>query len=82
MTTVKLKPRTTYLRQDGVVAHIQRRTRDGLFWYSIQGDWYDGQGRRVHWDMDGAYAPYVQDDWYGNLVSEATDQAWWEGVSA
>jgi hypothetical protein len=36
-----------YTRNDGSEARIMGRTKDGLYWWSLAGDWYDDQGRFV-----------------------------------
>lgn len=36
-----------YVNFDGRLVHIAGRTADGTSWWSIQGDWYNDQGRFV-----------------------------------
>ncbi len=100
--TLKLKPRTTYVANSGRVVHIGGLSKcppiDGhTIYFSIQGDWYAEDGRRVH----GRILPSLEGSWVeGQLryeqfllpaaaqesvsreCTDAESVAWWRGVLA
>lgn len=94
---LQLKPRTTYVSNDGKAVHIYGRARvpdlDGQrIWWSIQGDHYAEDGRRVGTrELTGpsALRPkyekvlYAADNWRSIREEDTSEEAkrWWDGLT-
>lgn len=92
-----LKPRTTYLSNDGTAVHIYGLAKvpdlDGQrIWWSIQGDHYAEDGRRVGartLSGPSVLRPkyekilYAADNWRSIREEDTSEEAkrWWDGVT-
>lgn len=70
-----LKARTTYVRADGETVHIAGQVVDGGYWWSIQGDWYAGNGNQAGYTVERGH--YTKAPGPDSIVKESPFQGWW-----
>ncbi|HVM95316.1 MAG TPA: hypothetical protein VMT89_02950 [Candidatus Acidoferrales bacterium] len=57
-----------YRDRHGFTVEIAGRTKDGFWWWSLAGDWYDDSGRAVcYWPADGTHYVSV-DEGFADIV--------------